>query len=248
MRWMAAALMFLLTAPVTAQVTNRPTDPPIVTAENDLWYRRGEPLVYSGEFYYPAGAVVFFNGDTMVRTGHYNGVPVYADTTLEPHSILFVPIGRGQMQPYERRRTGDLAGTSGSRPPSFPGQAPGMPAALPIESISTFTTEPGAVATSGRGSPAVALAEAGEAPSMATEGTAIPRRQRSGRPFSYDSVSVRFMGEKWVMAGPSGPRRVGLVEIARYKGFPVYAEKGKERSQIYLPIAPGRLAPFKRQD
>ena len=236
MRWMAAALMFLLTAPVMAQVNSRPTDPPIVTAENDQWYRRGEPIVFSGEFYYPAGPVVFFNRDAMVRTGHYNGVPVYADTTLEPYSIVLVPIGRGQMQPYERRRTGDLAGTSGSRPPSFPGQTPRMPAAQPIESISAFI-EPGAIATTGR-----------EDPSVVTEGAVTSPRRQTGRPFSYDSVSVRFMGEKWVMAGPAGPPRRGLIEIAEYRGFPVYAEKGKERSEIYLPIAPGRLAPFRPQD
>lgn len=236
MRWAAAALTLFLTAPVLAQVNSRPTDPPIVTAENDQWYRRGEPIVFSGDFYYPAGAVVFFNGDVMVRTGYYNGVPLYSDSTLEPYSIVFVPIGRAQMQPYERRRTGDLAGTSGSRPSSFPGQAPRMPATLPIESISTFTTEPGAVGTSGR-----------ELPSVTSEGTGAPVR-RTGRPFSYDSVSIRFMGNKWVMAGPSGPLRRGLLAIGEYKGFPVYAEKGKERSEIYLPIVPGRLAPFRPQD
>ena len=56
------------------------------------------------------------------------------------------------------------------------------------------------------------------------------------------------MGEKWVMAGPSGPLRQGLTQIAEYKGFPVYAEKGSERALIYLPIAPERFAPFKPAD
>lgn len=42
-----------------AQVTSRPTEPPIVTAESDQWYRLGEPIVSSGEFYYPAGPVAF---------------------------------------------------------------------------------------------------------------------------------------------------------------------------------------------
>jgi hypothetical protein len=63
---------------------------------------------------------VFFNGNAMVRTGYYNGVPLYADTTVEPYSVILVPVGRGVMQPYERRRRGDLAGTTGSRAPSFP--------------------------------------------------------------------------------------------------------------------------------
>src|SRR5688572_21192025 len=123
MRCLAAAITILLGVPAFAQVNSRPTEPPIVSAENDAWYRRGEPVVVSGEFYYAAGPIVFFNGDVMVRTAHYNGVPLYADTTLEPHSIVFVPVGRGMMQPYERVRAGDLAGTSGSRPPSFTGRS-----------------------------------------------------------------------------------------------------------------------------
>ena len=61
-------------------------------------------MIFAGSLYYPAGPVVFFNGDVMVRTGYYYGVPLYADTTIEPYSIVLVPIGRGQMQPYERLR------------------------------------------------------------------------------------------------------------------------------------------------
>ena len=34
--------------------------------------------------------------------------------------IIYVPIGGGLMQPYERPRTGDLAGTTGNRAPSSP--------------------------------------------------------------------------------------------------------------------------------
>src|SRR4051812_35089591 len=92
--------------PASAQVQYRPTEPPIVSAENEQWFKQGEPMQIGGDVYYLAGARVFFNGNTMVRTGHYNGVPLYADTTLEPYSIVFVPIGRGIMQPYERPRRG----------------------------------------------------------------------------------------------------------------------------------------------
>jgi hypothetical protein len=235
MKWAAAALALVVSTPVLAQVNYRPTDPPIVTADNDQWYRLGEPIVFSGEFYYPTGPVVFFNGDVMVRTGHYNGVPIYTDTTLEPYSILLVPIGRGQMQPYERVREGDLAGTSGSRPSSFPGRTSRMPPSIPVEAIGSYTLEAGAVATTGR------LDQFESA-----ESSILPEPPRkAGRPFSYNNVSVQFMGEKWVMAGPSGPLRPGLIQFAEYKGFPVYAEKGSERTRIYVPITPERFAPFK---
>src|SRR5262245_14414820 len=232
MKWALAAFVLVLSAPVLAQVDSRP---PIVTAENDQWYRRGEPILFSGELYYPSGPVVFFNGNVMVRTSEYNGVPVYSDATLEPYSILFVPIGSGQMRPYERVRGGELAGTSGSRPSSFPGRTSGMPAPVPVEELTSDTSEAGAVGTTGR----IAQSEYAE-PTVF-----VPPVRKPGRPFSYNNVSVQFMGEKWVMAGPSGPLRQGRTQVAEYKGFPVFAEKGSEHRRIYLPIAPERFAPFK---
>jgi hypothetical protein len=219
-----------------AQVTSRPTEPPIVTAENDVWFRRGEPVVFSGEFYYPAGPIVFFNGDVMVRTGFYNGVPLYADTTIEPYSVVLVPIGRGRMQPYERIRGGELAGTSGSRAPSFPGRSDRDSTPFPVASISPYA-EAGAVATAGTNVPEV----------VGDESSPAPRRPR-GKPFSYDSISIHYMGDRWVMAGPSGPLRNGLIQVAEYKNFPVYAEPGGAGTRIYLQIAPGRFAPFKPRD
>jgi hypothetical protein len=102
------------------QVYRHETPPPLVTAAGEAWQVNGEPVFYAGNYYYPAGATVFFDGKVMVRTGVYRGVPLYADVTLEPYSIVYVPIGGAIMRPYERRREGDLAGTVGSRTPSFP--------------------------------------------------------------------------------------------------------------------------------
>ena len=237
MKWLIVAGALVMSIPAVAQVNSRPTDPPIVSAENDAWYRLGEPVVVSGEFYYPAGPVTFFNGNVMVRVGHYNGVPLYANTTLEPHSIVFVPIGRGQMQPYERLRTGDLAGTSGSRLPSFPGRSDRL--TPQIASAPALVDVPQPVGT--------ASAATAERP-VATTGIELaapvvpPQR---GKPFTYDSVSVQYMGEKWVMAGPSMMEMPpGLVRIGEYKGFPVYAQTGRQHERIYLPLIAGRVAPF----
>jgi hypothetical protein len=182
----------------------------------------------------------------MVRTGHHNGVPLYSDTTLEPHSVVFVPIGRNQMQPYERVRGGDLAGTSGSRPPAFPGRSD----RLSREIAGTMDPLPGprpvgepaasgadvAVGTAGRVEPPAA----GAIGSIDT--TVQPPRR--GRPVSYANVSVQFNGEKWVMAGPMVPMPPGLIRFTEFKGFPVYAERGKQTEQIYLPLRPGFVAPF----
>src|SRR5689334_8140833 len=114
------ALVLLGPATAFAQVQSRPSDAPIVSAERESWYVNGDPVQFAGSVYYRAGAAVFFDGNRMVRTGSFNGVPLYADTTVEPFSLVFVPIGRGLMQPYERPRSGDLAGTVGSSAPSFP--------------------------------------------------------------------------------------------------------------------------------
>ncbi len=253
MRCVFAFLVALTPGPAWAQVVSRPAEPPIVTAENDDWYRRGEPVLVAGEAYYPAGAAVFFNGNVMVRTGHYSGVPVYSDTTLEPYSVLFVPIGRGLMQPYERRRQGDLAGTAGSRTPSFPVSrvpepvaeaGPGLPAEAAAPPVAVSGGEPGAVGTTGRtGSQAVA----------GTTGSVRARSQAQGavgvatarRAETNDGIWLQFMGERWVISGSPVPLRASeFVVVGSHAGFPVYARKGLDEDRIYLP-APGGLVPFR---
>src|SRR5262245_57560511 len=103
MRWTLVVLVPLLSAPVFAQLEMRPTPRPVVTAIGHGWYRLRQPIQFGGELYYPAGPDVFFDDDVMVRTGHYDGVPLYVDATLEPYSVLYVPIDRGLMRPYQRR-------------------------------------------------------------------------------------------------------------------------------------------------
>jgi hypothetical protein len=248
-----AAFLFLATAlPASAQIVSRPTEAPIVTAENDAWYRLREPVLFAGEAYYPAGATVFFNGNVMVRTGHYNGVPLYADTTLEPYSVIFVPIGSGLMQPYERVRQGELAGTVGSRTPSFPVRttperrgppvAAGAPTAAPPVVSTTPAGEPGAVGTTGRITVApVPVGTGGITPSRPpiTGGLTTVRRAESN-----DGIWVRYMGAKWVSAGPAVPLRASeFVIVGDHAGFPVYARKGLDEDRIYLPSA-GGVVPF----
>src|SRR4051794_3683844 len=101
-------------------MTIRSSRPPAVTAESEPWYVSGSPITFAGNFYYPAGPRVHFMPSEMVRSGDFLGVPIYSRTTIEPYSVIFIPIGGGMMQPYERRREGELAGTVGSSAPSFP--------------------------------------------------------------------------------------------------------------------------------
>ena len=259
-------LLLFAAAPVIAQVVIRPTDPPLVTAESEQWFALREPLHFAGEMYYPAGPAVFFDGNVMARIGHYNGVPVYADTTIEPYSIVLVPARRGLMQPYERRRQGDLVGTTGSRTPAFPvsiwpvpgrgvQQAPAPPTQhpLPIGAIGAFTPQAGTVVMESN--------EPMEPPPASRPSTAenlgAPARPRSSdaptmlnsevlrRAENNDGIWIQFRGEKWVTAGKAVPLRSSEFRaVGQYAGFPVFARNGSDEV-IYLPTRGGLVAPYR---
>jgi hypothetical protein len=265
----AVLLLFLAAAPAAAQIQSRPTDPPIVTAVNETWYQLRQPIQFAGDVYYPAGATVFFNGNVMVRTGHYDGVPLYADTTVEPYSVVLVPVSRGVLQPYERLRHGELAGTTGSRPPSFPVRASGEPPLLQAPSAPTgaprLTSAIGigaddavvgttgtAVYTAGTIARAPASDNAGARP-VGTVGRSASSTANIGRatplvtvrrPQSNDGIWVQFAGEKWVSAGTAVAMESEFRRVGEYAGFPVYAREDREET-IYLPTRAGLLAPYR---
>ena len=68
-----------------AQVYRLPTPVPQATAASADWQIRGEPVFYAGDFYYPVGATVYFDGNVMVRVGTFQSVALYVDGTLEPY-------------------------------------------------------------------------------------------------------------------------------------------------------------------
>src|SRR5207248_6047228 len=93
--------------------------PEVIAAASD-WQINAEPIVVQGIVYYPTREQRMFDGQVMMQVDVYDRVPVFADATLEPYSVAYVPVGRGQMRMYERKREGELAGTTGSRTLSFP--------------------------------------------------------------------------------------------------------------------------------
>jgi hypothetical protein len=244
-------VLLLLIAPAAfAQVVWRPTDPPIVTAANESWYLLGEPIQFAGDVFYPAGPAVFFDGNVMARSGHYNGVPLYVDTTLEAFSVVFVPVRRGLMQPYERRRQGDIVGTTGSRTPAFPvalapvpgrgiTQAPSAPTQLPlpIGAAGAYTSEEPPASR-----PGTVVLESDEpieptyAPKPATAanlgavtrgtGAAGPRLLTAAvlrQPQNNDGVWIQFRGRRWVSAGKAVPLNTSeFRNVGDYAGFPVF--------------------------
>jgi hypothetical protein len=179
----------------------------------------------------------------MVRSGQYNGVPLYTDTTLEPFSIVYVPLSRGLMQPYERPRRGALAGTTGSRAPSFPVEVP-----TPTTTARTLTVEQGPVRA-----PASSIAGNGGTPgAVGTGGYAAPATPTPRplvtlrRPENNDGVWVEFGGEKWVSAGAAIPFAASdFVRVGERAGFPVYARRELKEERIYLPARAGTVAPYR---
>ena len=253
MRRFLAIVLVSVAAPVLAQVQSRPSDPPTVTAENDPWFARGEPIQFAGNTYIQAGAAVFFDGNRMVRSGNFNGVPLYVDTTLEPYSVVFVPLGRGLMQPYERPRTGELAGTTGNRAPSFPvsalpsgwtpPMAPSAPTGLgpvlaPEDSQDVIPESPLGVRTADLQASS-ATPEASPAPRPSAPPLTPAEIQKT-----REKVWIEYRGERWIPAGPAIPvENSGLVQSGQYAGFPVFSYTGQP-DRIFLPSLGGLVAPY----
>src|SRR5207244_11297148 len=104
---LSSALLFPVMG--TAQVYQVRTPVPDVTAAAANWQINAEPIVVQGLVYYPTREQRMFDGQVMMQVDVYDHVPVYADATLEPYSVVYVPVGRAQMRMDERKREGELA-------------------------------------------------------------------------------------------------------------------------------------------
>lgn len=269
MRGRALPFVFLLlvSAAAEAQVMWQPTAPPLVTADNEAWYRAGQSIEWNGEFYYPAGAAEAFNRYQMVRAGSYRGIPLYTDATLEPYSIVFVPIAGGRMQPYERPRTGLLAGSVGSRASSFPtaiepgltvtndgfiAQAAAPPTFARAYDLGTsvtgqtapqaVTSVPAPVATAGRatGSTSRPAATSGRVT------TVTNRAAGAAQPKGLNSVWIEYDGRRWVSSGRAVDITEDFTRIGQYRGFPVYQRRG-DATTIFIPSTETLVVPYKRK-
>jgi len=223
----------------TAQVMYVPTPPPAVVADAEDWYRAGEPIPFADGIYYPVGAIQHFDANRMVRSGSHRGVPFYTDKFLDLYGKIFVPLSGGRLQPYERRRDGQLSGTTGSQAPSFPvgSSAEAARAAVVGPVVTLFETEDRQPSTP----PAVGTA--GAAGSVAA--VAPPGVMSLQRPTGLNAIFITYRGERWRPAGPPvefGEARFRAVED--YNGFPVFVAREGEAKTIYLPSRAGMLTPY----
>ena len=235
----AAILIFQATG--AAQIMVRPTPDPIVTAESETWYLNGNPITFAGNIYYPTGPDIYFKPYEMVRSGDYNGVPLYSRTTIEPWSIVYVPLPGRVMKPYERRRTGELVGTVGSSLPSFPvvhslteaeyalAQAPTSPmlgatvyerSQLPVLVVEVQPPAPVPTATAG---------SAPEAPPGPLVSAKLPE--------GLDGIFIEYRDRRWFASGHAQELDTSqFVMVGDYRGFAVY-RKGDDERTIYVAVA-----------
>jgi hypothetical protein len=189
----------------------------------------------------------------------FDGVELYQDATLEPHSIVYVPIGRGLLQPYERRRTGDLAGTTGSRAPSFPVSSPGD-----VEPEREALTEQDLAVPVGTSGYVVGREEScvpcdcrctsvadtvSTSASVPTPAAPAGPLRTARQPEGNRGLWVPFDGHVYVADGQAEAFEAGTFATAgEYAGFPVY-RRSAEDNRIYIPsVDGGLLAPYRRTD
>jgi hypothetical protein len=265
--FLSVAVLFPNTG--NAQVYQFRTPPPEVTAAAADWQVNSEPVLVGGLVYYPTRGFRFFDGSVMVQIGMYERVPVYTDATLEPYSVVYVPVGRDRVREYERRRDRELAGTTGSRVPSFPVESPSAQglrdrSAGAVGTTGTIEPSPRStvVATSGRLEAASAPSAVGTAgtfdPRRSAVGTAgIPDRGRARRtlvesippPTASNGVWLEFSGARWYAAGPATSFSPDRFEpVGEYRGFPVYRDKSSPKNEIWIAVVKdGPLAPYSKR-
>ena len=251
----------------SAQAYYQPPPPPQVTAAHEWWQYRNEPVFFEGDLYFPTGPTVYFDGNVMRRSGMYRGIPLYVDATLTPGSMVYLPIGGSVMRPYERKRYGDLAGTTASRMPSFPIQRDvelsASGGAVGIQTPPIASVEQPVVPEGGRVQTSTTLVGSFSATGTFTTGQAAPpspptarieERPRPGRvesvpaPQSNAGIWIEFGGERWFSAGTATPYvEDRFVQIGDYHGFPVYRQKNGPSNEIWVPaIIDGLLSRYRR--
>lgn len=251
-------------ARLSAQVAMQTTPPPAATADSELWYTSGAPIRFNGVVYHPSGPVTHFDRNEMVPTGTFERTTIYVKPTVETGSVVYVPLAGGVMRPYERRRSGDLAGTVGSSAPSFPvilpsaenmavgpersdvqvpaEPTPGGAAGIPAYAREELDTVP--LATAGGTPECLPLAEAPLVrPSPPRLASAVP-------PIGLNGVFVTFDNSRWFASGEAVALVPGrFTRVGEHHGFPVYTETGRGDA-IYLPLlstTPDRLTPYTRR-
>jgi hypothetical protein len=243
-----AALLATHPLGASAQTPLTPTPPPAVFAESEPWYVSRVPLIFGGYLYYPSGPQEHFNRNEMVRTAYVGAVPVYTRTTVEPFSVFLVPLSGGLMQPYARRRSGELAGAAETSTPSFSvssssaiqAQSDGVPVILQAQGrpigVAPFDMAGASPLEAPLASPAV-----NPASPIGTTGTNPPASpagalRSAEKPDGLNGIFINFRNERWFSSGPAvAIEAARFRQVGHYDGLPVYVKAGNPDT-IYVPV------------
>jgi hypothetical protein len=227
-----------------AQVAHRPTPPPLTTAATADWQLTGEPVFFAGDFYYPSGATVYFDGNVMRRSGVYLGVPLYEDVTIQPHGIVYLPIGRSLMRPYQRHRDGELAELAAAS-----GRTGSARSIVDVDDGSFIgdacEADRDDVPAGGQSRRRNRYRHAMAAPASLSPTTI----QSVPAPLSNDGVWIDFEGARWYLDGRAVSYDAArFTPVGNYRGFPVYRESVAANARIFVTVvADGPVAPFARR-
>lgn len=237
-------------------MTIRGTRPPTITAELAPWYVNGSPITFAGHFYYPAGPRVHFLPFEMVRSGDFLGIPLYSRTTIEPYSVVFIPIGGGMMQPFERRREGELAGTAGSSAPSFP-VALDSDSGLDNVAYGAAAAAPpfAELANDAQSDISRPVATGGSRTQFDSMNVNLGELAARARPFapradSPNAIFIDYSDGRWYSSGPPVPYDPArFIEAGEKNGFPVYRDRAGDPLTVYMPIVKdgSAVAPYSRR-
>ena len=235
--WSTVLVAVLLPAAGRTQAFQFRSPVPEVTAATASWQVSSEPIIVQGLVYLPTRDYRPFDGQVMTEVGVYQGVPLYADTTLEIYSIVYVPVGAQRMRTYERVRERELAGTTGSRAPTFPVRGPGAPAVEERTAGTTGTIVPSAV---------------GPVPLAAAPNAVLPTPttiESIPRPSSPNGIWLYFSGGRYYAAGAAVPfSNDRFTLVGQHEGFPVYRDRHASTDEIWIPaVKGGPVAPYIRR-
>jgi hypothetical protein len=239
--WTGLVLTVAVVLPISgsAQVFRFRTPPPDVSAAGAEWQISSEPIIVGGLTYYPTRGFRLFDGQVMAQTGTYDRVPIYSDTTLEPYTEIYVPLGNGRMRIYERRRELEYAATTGTDQTVAPTDR------LAQTSEDTYGS-PRAVGTGGwlipRSSGSSMTADR-DRPHRTTILTAVPHAG------DVNGVWLDYNGARWFSSGPAvlfSPER--FEPVGEYRGFIVYRERTGSGDELWVAsVKDGPLAPYRRR-
>ncbi len=209
-----------------AQVYEFRSPPPVIDAAAAAWQVDSQLMLFAGLAYAPTREFRLFDAQVMTQIGVFKGVPIYADPTLEPWSVVYVPVGRDRMRTYSRVRE--------------------VAADARVATDAITVAGAGAIGTASMIVPSAPR----EAVPEAVADRVAPRPAGAAEirtPRRTDGVWLEFQGRRWYSDGEAvsySPDR--FIPVGDYHGFPVYRENTSKQSDVIWvsSVQDGPLAPY----